>query len=591
MASDGSEGRDKRVLVALRLREAIVEAALWKDAGKLASLSTSLVRAKLPPHAVSLSGLPLLLQDTSLWPLAVRDDVAKLLAHWRAEHSALRTERPHEAEAARAKRLALEVARPFRGKLCSDLIVAVDELEEALRAVDGAQAASRSFRALAARLATRGFYRLTMLDGLLESEVTELGSSPWERALLGRAQAQVRTEAEVKRMRAVQAASAPSAAPPRSAKSLSVSVRHIDTRKLWAELESGLELDRPLGSMRPAEAIRVLSLRSQSGLDVSKDLDSAVSALAFQQIFHSRASVASGLSAWAAFAEGVLQYQESETLPPRTTVDAQRFVTIFRNGATAYNYLLYVLWSCKLYHLDTLWWSAELRLTLSGSKKRSRDLLDLQPMSPLLTLLDTSIVQRLVTANDAAGQVWLSVFVLVCWFCLLRVASEGIALEKGNAEDVTSLPSHRHSGVWVDRRGVAHLRLRRRKHRQQGALISRPCTCSSGGVQFCLPHRLGPFLEGLAEGQRLWQVSAHAAHRMLQSQLTFVVGRERALRFTLKAFRAGHATELSRKGCSVQEVLAAGDWKGSTLFSYVRPDEVNDLALLTTAFDRSDEES
>ena len=133
MASDGSEGGDKRVLVALRLREAIVEAALWKDAGKLASLSTSLVRAKLPPHAVSLSGLPLLLQDTSLWPLAVRDDVAKLLVHWRAEHSALRTERPHEAEAARAKRLALEVARPFRGKLCSDLIVAVDELEEALR--------------------------------------------------------------------------------------------------------------------------------------------------------------------------------------------------------------------------------------------------------------------------------------------------------------------------------------------------------------------------------------------------------------------------------------------------------------------------
>ena len=121
-------------------------------------------------------------------------------------------------------------------------------------------------------------------------------------------------------------------------------------------------------------------------------LDEAVVALALQQIWHSRASVASGLRAWGGFAEQVLGYEPSATLPPRSTSDAQRFVVVFRNGGTAYNYLLYVVWACRFHLLSTAWWSPELKLTLSGAKKKSRDLLDLSQETSL-TLLTTVLLE------------------------------------------------------------------------------------------------------------------------------------------------------------------------------------------------------
>ena len=127
-------------------------------------------------------------------------------------------------------------------------------------------------------------------------------------------------------------------------------------------------------------------------------------------------------------------------------------------------------------------------------------------------------------------------------------------LEKGTSEDVTALPRERHSGVWVDRQAVAHIMLKRRKHRQRGSLVSRPCTCQSPGLQCCPPHRLVGFLLAFESGDKLWgSHSAHQIPKMLQSQLTFFVGRESLCGFSSRPFGRTH-----NQACS-QGLLGPGD--------------------------------
>ena len=147
---------DKRVVLAMKLRDEIVEAALWRSSARLFTLATTLHRAKLSANAVILSGFPLLIQDEIVWPAKVRTDINKLASKWREDYKELHTEHPSRVASAQCARRRLEMSPPFRGKLCSDMVCIVDALEEALRLVDGSPGASRSFRALAAVLATRG---------------------------------------------------------------------------------------------------------------------------------------------------------------------------------------------------------------------------------------------------------------------------------------------------------------------------------------------------------------------------------------------------------------------------------------------------
>ncbi len=49
---------------------------------------------------------------------------------------------------------------------------------------------------------------------------------------------------------------------------------------------------------------------------------------------------------------------------------AQRFVTLFRNGRTAANYIGYVAFVCVLLGLSLAWKSDALRMILKGARKR-----------------------------------------------------------------------------------------------------------------------------------------------------------------------------------------------------------------------------
>ena len=318
----------RKLVLALKLRDEIVEAALWRNHVRLATLLPALYRAKFSAEVLSHSGLPFLLQDSTVWPSHLAGEVQCLLRRWREQHQEVRTEHPDLASLSANARRKLEQERPFRGRLCSAVVIAVDKLEEELQQVDGTQSALRLHRALSARLVTRGFERLAMLDGLTDAETSELGSTSWERALLARAKLEVANKAQVARLKQLRAAEGPPAPQPQSAKTLAMRVQSVDLAQVSTDIEATLNTPKPMGEMRPTEAVKHLAAQAKQGVEVTEALDEAVAALAIQQIWHSRASVASGLKAWGGFAEQVLSYEADSTLPPRSTLDAQRFVTV-----------------------------------------------------------------------------------------------------------------------------------------------------------------------------------------------------------------------------------------------------------------------
>ena len=172
---------------------------------------------------------------------------------------------------------------------------------------------------------------------------------------------------------------------------------------------------------------------------------------------------------------------------------------------------------------------------------------------------------------------------------LLRVQSEAVPLLAGVPDDATSLPTDRHSGVWVDGSNALCLRLQRRKNRPQGSLLRRRCTCPANGPRFCVVHRLKPFLAQRQPCEPLWSFDSGAALKRLRRLLTLSQV-PAAPEYTFKAFRAGKATALAAAGKSVGTILQAGEWRSAAFLSYVDTDVVDQAQLLDKALGQSDEE-
>ena len=202
-------------------------------------------------------------------------------------------------------------------------------------------------------------------------------------------------------------------------------------------------------------------------------------------------------------------------------------------------------------------------------------------------LLDENLVRQLVTLADIRGFGDFSCMVLVAWEFLLRVQSEAVDLQCGNSEDATALPSHRHSGMWIDTNGALVLRLQRRKHRPQGSLLRRKCLCNKNGPNLCVVHRLQPVLSGLGPGGRLFNYSAVQFLSLVKRFLTQLCV-EHAQLFTLKASRAGKATALASAGNSLGLILAAGEWRSRAVLNYVDEDAFDGAQVVAREMDASD---
>ena len=123
--------------------------------------------------------------------------------------------------------------------------------------------------------------------------------------------------------------------------------------------------------------------------------------------------------------------------------------------------------------------------------------------------------------------------------------------------------------VWRDGNTVC-IRMLRRKNRQHGSgVLKRVCTCK-GDPLMCVVHTLwDKFLATLPDGARPWEhISAGTARTRLHRILD-VLKVPSAKCFGTHDFRRGHAEDMRLSGCTLAEILAAGQWKSTAFLRYI----------------------
>jgi len=279
---------------------------------------------------------------------------------------------------------------------------------------------------------------------------------------------------------------------------------------------------------------------------------------------------ASALTLWHWFAVTVWCYNPNWTLPPRETIHILSFIGMFKNGGTAGNYISFLRAACRmgLYSLD--WDKPAVSQALTGLKKLNVRWFG-GPNGAKYRLTKQQI-EQLVLWFDM--QMWFqaTIAILTAWEFLLRVQSECLRVWHGCYTDPKERPSDRDNGIWIDNdNGEVVIWYRRRKHKPNGTVMRRKCTCATTGKTCCLFHRMASHLQNKKPGNLLWDMKKDEFLKMVQEPLQRM-GFTASDEMTLKAFRAGKATQMVEDGKPVTELMDAGEW-GTSAFTRYLPKE------------------
>jgi len=143
---------------------------------------------------------------------------------------------------------------------------------------------------------------------------------------------------------------------------------------------------------------------------------------------------------WHRFATGILCYPPEGSLPPRCPLDAVLFLNLFSNHGTASKYISYLIFVCIFASVSTAWKKEEVKMALKGLGKCHSN--GGGGPSRVNFLLHQQMLRMLVVFYDAQGDQWASIQTLLCWECLLRVASEGTTVFAGCPLDAKVMTRH-----------------------------------------------------------------------------------------------------------------------------------------------------
>ena len=144
-------------------------------------------------------------------------------------------------------------------------------------------------------------------------------------------------------------------------------------------------------------------------------------------------------------------------------------------------------------------------------------------------------MNMVLATNRGHSQKLFAMLWLVAYTFLLRVPSEGLPMSRGEAGDEDG-----QSVLWL-RDNILFLKLKRRKNRQRGSLLSRACTCAASELM-CPVHVLWHgFFMHLPVGAQPWaSVSPSDARRELRRTLEFLRVPDADM-YGTHDFRRGHA--------------------------------------------------
>jgi hypothetical protein len=452
-------------------------------------------------------------------------------------------------------------------------------------------------RRVALGLVLSGFESLDQLCGLIPSDLKEIVDTPVANSVLHRLIIKVEEQHQTKYLVNLGKSSSSGSSSKmltresvneKSAKEMAGfltedMVKFIEKRMAVECEEAGIP---EFSTLKPNQCIGALKEAKSKGADVSSILEDKVTLIKLSSARNSLTSIASGLRCWDAFAVDLLGYPIGTTLPPRSDLDVISFISIFISGGTARNYVSYIDWGCRFLGLDLSWRSASVNQALKGAKKA--EIRTFGGQARVKVLLTNRIIQELlVFADKMKISDGFQVCVIVCWEFLLRVKSEAIDIEVGTADEVRNgkLRDDRHSALWLSMaEEVVHLRLRRRKHRQGGSWLVRPCSCRAKrsyleGAQFCVYHRVKQYLvetpripvNANLECTAPKSIFEFTASQFLTSIRKFLtlLDYDNAPNFTFKSFRAGKAQQLAKDGVSLGTILQSGEWRSAAYLRYV----------------------
>ena len=159
----------------------------------------------------------------------------------------------------------------------------------------------------------------------------------------------------------------------------------------------------------------------------------------------------------------------------------------------------------------------------------------------------------------------------------------------GRAEWLVDQPASVAASIWTSGEAVV-LRLTSRKNRPRGSLLRRRCRCKQmRGSQFCIFHRLAERMAGKKPGESLWNFKAHEALARIRGSLSAVGYMGTSMSW--KGFRAGKASCMAAQGCTIGEILTAGEWKSRALLAYVDEIVIDSAAMLQETMHESEDEA
>ena len=264
------------------------------------------------------------------------------------------------------------------------------------------------------------------------------------------------------------------------------------------------------------------------------------------------------------------------------------YITIFRCGGTARNYVGSIRWACVTFRMSLSWDTERVTQALRGVEKKVLRILG--PKSSQKTLLTQELVGQVCDLGLVAVSEEFVVLTLLSWEFLLRVQSEGIGLQYGSQQLIFDLAPSRHSSICMVG-NVLVVRFTRRKHRPSGSTLKRVCRCATVGRQACAVCTFRQWAEARKPrvGDRVFGGSASQYLHSLRRMLTMLL-HPQAAAFTLKAFRAGRASQMTRDGASWQEIQAAGEWRGLSSLPYISKTAIDDYASLMMSIEASSED-
>ena len=315
--------------------------------------------------------------------------------------------------------------------------------------------------------------------------------------------------------------------------------------------------------------------------------------LARTSVQRSAPMVRSALRLWHFFAILMFGYDENATLPPKEPRHVSCWLTMFRNPGTAQHYVSHLRWACRFYGFSMHWDTEMVKQTLTGLRKCH--LRGFHGANVCKFKLRNHLVTALYRFFMTAGHGDMACAILFNFEFCLRTRSEGLAVFKGCDAFVFLIPEHLPNGAWVNSAGNICFRMRRRKHRPAGSLLTRGCVCTSTELP-CFACEFKKRYERAETGQPLWNWKPSEFIARVRAALKELDCEQAARDITFKSWRAGRATELARTGHRLGEILKAGEWAGAaSAFRYCDTDEIDpnhdEGKLLVQALENSEKEA